>query len=573
MIQLPHKKHWNLFFLPRTLKRWEFLLFVGLIILGIIGIVGVIKEVNKSFSVEVPAYGGTLREGVVGNPRLMNPLLAQTDADRDIVALAYAGLLRRDGDGNLLPALADHYDISPDGLDYTFTLKEDVRWSDGERVTASDVAFTIRLAKNPLIQSPKRAQWEGIEVEEVNSRTIVFHLKKAYVPFLENTTLGILPKHIWEDIPPSQFSLVDINIKPIGAGPYTVDGVTRDDKGTITALTLKANSRYALGKPFISTLKVYFYTSKEALLKDLQNDAVDSAGAFSPQYSRLLNAEHYTIHSIGLQRIIAIFLNQNKIKTLANLKVRQALNQSIDRERIVKEVLDQYGSPISGPFPPSIVLPLELSQGTSTAPDVESIKKNLNDALKAATPKPKKGPAPAPEPLTIHLVTASSTPELTKTADLIKEMWAAIGVNTDIETFRQDDLEQSVIGPRRYDAFLYGEEVIGNDPDPFAFWHSSQRTHPGLNIALYANSDVDGLVEKVRTEQDITKRHQLYEKIYAEITKDLPAFFLYTPSYIYVTPKELGGVDIHHINTGSDRFSTIHEWYMRTDYVWKFLAK
>lgn len=547
-------------------------MFVGLIIIGIVGILGVFKEVNRAFSIEIPAHGGTFREGIVGSPRLMNPLLAQTDADRDVVALTYAGLLRRDSKGNLLPALADHYDISPDGLDYTFVLKENLYWPDGERITASDIAFTIRLAKNPLIQSPRRAQWEGVEVEEVNSKTIVFRLKRAYVPFLSNTTLGILPKHIWVDIPPSQFPLVDINTNPIGAGPYQISSASHDSKNTITAITLKANKNYALGKPYIDKIVLRFYSTKETLLKDLQNDALDAAGAFSPQYIHLLNKEHLIVNDIGLQRVIAIFLNQNRIKALANIKVRQALDQSIDRNRVVQEVLDRHGSPIYGPFPPNVISPTLLSRSTSTLPDIERIKKNLTDALKASAPKPKKGAAIEPEQLTIRLVTASNTPELTQTAELVKNMWEHIGVNTDIETFTQDDLEQSVIGPRRYDAFLYGEEVVGNDPDPFAFWHSSQRTYPGLNIALYANAVVDGLLEKVRIEQDIEKRHQLYERIYNEINKDIPALFLYAPSYIYVTPTELGGMTIQHINTGSDRFSDIHTWYMRTDYIWKFLA-
>ncbi len=573
MTSSPHKKRWNLFFLPRILSRREFLLFTGFIIIGIIGVLGVFKEINRAFSFEIPAHGGTLREGIVGNPRLMNPLLAQTDADRDAVALTYAGLLRRDGDGNLLPALADHYDVSPDGLEYTFVLKEDLRWSDGERITASDVAFTIRLAKNPLIQSPRRAQWEGIEAEEVNSRTVVFRLKKAYIPFLGNTTLGILPKHIWEDVPPSQFPLVDINTKPVGAGPYHLSSVSNDSKGSITSITLKANAHYALKKPYIDTVLLRFYSTKETLLKDLQNNAIDSAGAFSPQYARLINKEHSVVNDIGLQRVIAIFLNQSKVKALSNLKVRQALNQSIDRNRILQEVLDQHGTTINGPFPPNIVAPLFLSRATSTPPDIDRIKKNLTDALRASMPKPKKGTPAQSGELAINLVTASNTPELTKTAELVKDMWAQIGVTTNIETFPQDELEQSVIGPRRYDAFLYGEEVIGNDPDPFAFWHSSQRTHPGLNIALYANASVDGLLEKVRTEQNIEKRRRLYEQTYNEISKDIPAFFLYTPSYIYITPVELDGMNIHHINTGSDRFSDIHQWYLQTDYIWKFLAQ
>ena len=154
-------------------------------------------------------------------------------------------------------------------------------------------------------------------------------------------------------------------------------------------------------------------------------------------------------------------------------------------------------------------------------------------------------------------------------ADELKNMWESAGFKIDIKTFPVADLEQSVIGPRRYDVFLYGQEVVGKNPDPFAFWHSSQRNYPGYNIALYANSRVDKLLEQVRVEQNDAKRASLYNQIQNEIKKDLPAIFLFTPSYLYAVPQNLGGVDIKTVDTGSDRFATIYDWYLERAYVWK----
>ena len=211
---------------------------------------GLVRSISRQFSVPVPAFGGTLREGILGSPRFINPLLAQTDADRDLVMLAFAGLLRYDGEGNLIPALAEKYEISPDGLVYTVTLKEGLRWPDGKLITSRDVVFTISLVKNPQIQSPRRASWEGVEVEEINERVVKFALKKPYVPFVENLTLGILPNHKWQDIPLSQFSLADLNMEPQGAGPYEIRNVEHDAQGSITAITLRANKRFALGSPY-----------------------------------------------------------------------------------------------------------------------------------------------------------------------------------------------------------------------------------------------------------------------------------------------------------------------------------
>ena len=150
--------------------------------------------------------------------------------------------------------------------------------------------------------------------------------------------------------------------------------------------------------------------------------------------------------------------------------------------------------------------------------------------------------------------------------------WQEIGILTEIKTFTLADLEQLVIGPRRYDAFLYGEEIVGENPDPFAFWHSSQRTHPGYNIALYANSKVDKFLEEARTESDKEKRQEIYKNINKEISKDIPAIFLFSPSYVYVTPKNLKGNDTKTISTDSERFSMIHKWYLKKQYVWKIFS-
>ena len=168
---------------------------------------------------------------------------------------------------------------------------------------------------------------------------------------------------------------------------------------------------------------------------------------------------------------------------------------------------------------------------------------------------------------------ASSTPTLAKVTEMLTLMWERAGAKVEIRTFERDSLEQLVLGPRRYDVLLIGEELIGKNPDPFAFWHSSQRTHPGYNIALYANSRVDKMLEEVRATQDAKNKEKLYNDIHREIRRDLPAIFLFSPYYIYVTPQNLGGADTKNINTGSDRFSEIHKWYLKRNYVWKIFLK
>lgn len=563
MEQHSHNITWQkkLFLLPRVLNPKELVLFFVLVLLGIASILGMIRNVSRQFSVPVPAFGGTLREGILGSPRFINPLLAQTDADRDLVMLTFAGLLRYDKEGNLIPALAEKYEISPDGLAYTVTLKDKLRWPDGKPITSRDVAFTVDLAKNPQLQSPRRVSWEGVEVEEINERAVRFTLKKPYSPFIENLTLGILPYHKWEIIPLAQFSLAELNMQPMGAGPYVVQNIERNAQGSVVAMTLRANKNFALGSPYMKTVKVLFYQTPEEILRDAGNNTIDTVGIdaislMDPKEFLALTDDNKTVHTAGLQRIIGAFFNQNSQRVLASRAMRKALTQAIDKNAIVQEALREFGVAIDSPLPPRIIVP-----------DKNEIAQSYNpEAAQSAMQKSK-------EPVAFTLTVASKTPTFARVAEMLKAMWEKSGAKVDIRTFERGDLEQLVLGPRRYDIFLIGEELIGNNPDPFAFWHSSQRTHPGLNVALYANSKVDALLEQVRAEHNPEKQRELYQSIHDEITKDAPAVFLFSPFYLYVAPKQLQGVSLRTINSGSERFAAIHQWYLKTDYVWSIFKK
>lgn len=533
----------------RYLKN-ELLVLLALVAIALVSFFGLIFEINKEFSYEVPAFGGTLKEGIIGNPRFINPLLAQTDADRSVASLVFFGLMRYNEEGKLTPALLEKYEISKSGLEYTVTLKENLKWSDGKKLTADDILFTIQLTKNPLLQSPRRANWEGIETNKIDEKTLHFKLQRAYAPFLDNLTLGILPKHLWEKVPPSQISFSKLNTEAIGAGPYKIKSVERDNLGSIVSMKFSANKNFILGKSNIKTLILMFLKNEEEAMRNLKSKSIDSFGGLSAKYAKDF-VDKKSVLAIDLQRVIGVFLNQGKQKTLSLKDVRQALNLAIDKQRLVEEILENYGTPINGPLPQNIA----PSEGS----------RNFDQELARSLIEKKA------EGLTFDITTAD-TPELIEIANFIKKSWQEIGVAVEIKTFALSDLEQLVIGPRRYDAFLYGEEVVGENPDPFAFWHSSQRTHPGYNIALYANSKVDKFLEEARTESNNEKRQEIYKNINKEIAKDVPAIFLFSPSYIYVTPKNLKGVDIETISTDSERFSTIHKWYLKKQHVWKIFA-
>ena len=382
-----------------------------------------------------------MHEGILGAPRLINPVLAQTDADRDLVSLVYTGLLRYDSEGVASPSLAEKYEISKNGLEYTVTLKNKIYWQDGENLTADDVIFTVRLAKNPQLFSPRRANWEGVEAEKIDDRTIKFILKKPYAPFVENLTIGIMPKHLWEPIPISQYPLVELNPAPVGAGPYEIKSVSRDSVGSITSMKLGSNKYFALGAPHIKTLELDFYQTEEAIVAALKNKNIDSAGGLSPKFVENLKKPaaglDVSIKSINLQRIIAIFLNQSLKKEFASVDIRQAIDAAIDKNLLVQNILVGFGETINGPLPESIFA------GAEIPPKINTFNPDLAQSL-AAKQK---------NPITFTLTTAQ-TPELVDAAQMLKEMWGKVGIEVTIKTFNLQDLEPLVIGPRRYEVLL-----------------------------------------------------------------------------------------------------------------------
>ena len=287
-----------------------------------------------------------------------------------------------------------------------------------------------------------------------------------------------------------------------------------------------------------------------------------------------------------MSRIFAVFFNQDNAPLFAQEEIRKALNRSVDKERIVNEVLQNFGVTINSPIPPgSIGYLKEDSEEKTHEKQVENAKELLTkNGWKLSEPISKKENENTKEELaeqqvlekktkkgTTRLefsISTSNIPDLIQTANILKENWEELGAKVTIKIYEVGDLEQNVIRPRKYDMLLFGE-IMGKDPDAFAFWHSSQRNDPGLNIALYANITADKLLEDARETFDIKKREEKYFNFQKEIAKDIPATFLYSPYFIHLIPSSLKSTDQKFITISSERFSQIYNWYTKTKKVWK----
>ncbi len=537
-------------------------------------------DVNAYFSETVAAPGGSLTEGIIGSPRFINPLLAVSDADRDLTALVYSGLMRVNPENNQPePDLAKRVEISADGLTYTFTLRDNLRWHDGATLTAEDAAFTIQSAQNPLLKSPKRAAWDGVRVEVPDSQTLVLHLKQPYPSLLENATMGLLPKHIWSQLDTESFALNQFNTESIGSGPYQIKNIKKNALGIPEYYDLEPFDDFALGKPKIEKLRLRFYPSELELVNAYEQGEIEAVSMISAASVAELSDLGGIIQRYPLPRIFGVFFNQNRAPVLARLEVRQALEAAIDREEIIKQALLGYGQPALGPLP-VINQNLYSGESKSSGAEAENTETENEDRITRASEillakgweknetsgvwelSSKSG--------TLELAFAlstSDTPELKQAAELIRDTWNALGARVELKVFELGDLNQNVIRPRQYEALFFGE-ILGRNPDPFAFWHSSQRLDPGLNIALYTNTQVDKILEEARREIDAEQNADSYQRFSELVNADVPAVFIYSPEFIYVVPERVRGVALPTINTAADRFLAIHEWYIRTDRVW-----
>ncbi len=539
-------------------ERAVFYLFVAVFIIS--GLV-LFWKVSNAFLMEVPTRGGALVEGVVGNPRFINPVLALSEADKNLTALVYSGLVRVTPEGAVVNDLAENVEISENRLVYTVTLNREARFHDGASVTADDIIFTISKITDPLIKSPRRGNWEGVAVEKTDDRTVKFTLKRPYTPFIYNLATGILPRHIWKNVTEDEFSFSQFNTLPVGSGLYEIERVERNEGGIPDFYKLSLFNN-ALGKEaYVRNIVLRFYPSEETLVAAYKNGEVESMAGISPEKLSQLDDSHAVIMQAPLPRVFAVFFNQSRSKVLLNKEVREALELATPKERIVEEVLLGYGTVLSGPLPDSIESREQELEGAKKLLSGAGWKPNGNTGVL----EKKSGNA------TISLSFSISTgdaPELRGVSELLAEAWRGLGAEVEVLYFESGELNQSVIRPRHFDALLFGE-VVGRETDLYPFWHSSQRNDPGLNIALYANSKADKLLEEARSAEDLEKVRESLAAFERELVRDTPAVFLYSPSFIYVVPDKLKGIRISSVSVAQDRFLGIRDWYIETDKVWK----
>lgn len=547
--------------LPQTLNRLEGLAVKILLLAAIISGGWLFYNGYYKNLVSIPANGGDLTEGLVGSPLYLNPLLAYSDVDKDISRLVFTGLMKYNDKLEPVADLADRYEISEDQKVYTFYLKQNVKWHDNKPLTASDVVFSIVSIQNPDYKSPYYRSFNGIIIDKIDDYTVKFTLQQPYAAFLNLLTIGIIPQHIWYDTNAATAKLAVYNQRPVGSGPYKFKNLVKENRGLIKSYALEKNKDYYGKVPYINNIYFKFYADYENAVDGLINKEVNSLSFLPKEYLKKASKHDLNLNNIELSQYTALFFNSKNNEFLKEKKIREALAYAIDKNKIIEDIMRNYGQAIDSPI---------LKNFVGYNPDVKKYEYNPKKALEILTGDgwtiDKELLKKKDKDLKITLTTVDQV-ENAKVANLIKDFWASIGVNVELQLVAKEKIESEIIIPRNYQILLYGE-ILGYDPDLFPFWHSSQREAPGLNLANYSNRKVDQLLEEARQTNDNKIREAKYQEFQNLLIEDLPAVFLFSPSYIYPVNKKVKGISAKKIALPSDRFINIENWNIKTQKQW-----
>jgi len=572
-------------------------------------------------SIFAPKNGGEYSEAMVGQPKLINPLFSSVnDVDADLVSLVYSGLCRYDKDLKLVPDLAESYTVSDDKKIFTITLKKDIKWSDGEPFTANDILFTFDNIQNPDVGSPLYPAFQGVTIEKKDDDKIVFTLKESFAPFLNSLTVGIMPEHSWSDIAPANMKLSKNNLQPIGTGAWKFDKLLKDDTGTIQSYTLATNTKYYGKSPYLKTLIFRFVNDYQQAVDALRGQNVSAVSFIPRQLKDKLPKKNINIYPLELPQYTALFFNQSQDADLKDYDLRLALAESLDKKIILDIALQGDGIVIDSPilsgdvgyYPDIKKISLDMDAANALldkkwakiAPEeyfkarFDELMKSRQDEIDAITKDASSTPEIASstiEKITDEItnsvrqemnadqlfyrkdkngkilsitITTADTAEYIKAGEEIAKMWRAVGIQSGVRSISSRQLAREILKPRDYQVLLYGE-ILGSDPDPFPFWHSSQTEYPGLNLSLFNNRTSDKLLEDARVAADPAKRDESYKKFQDILVNELPAIFLYSPKYTFAADKNIKGIESAKIFIPSDRFNNIGDWYVKTKWSWK----
>lgn len=526
------------------------------------------------------------REGVLGHPDSISPLTARTQADRDLVALVFAGLVRDGPSGTIVADLAERWSSDLTGTIWTFELRQDARWHDGEPVTAEDVVFTIHTLQDPAYTGPAAGSWNEVQVRASGPKTVVFTLRTALSGFLQAATQAIAPAHLLAGIPVGLLGQNAFGRQPVGAGPFalvSLDAARAElvpaatvtssgapsaspSPGTDSFTTPAPTERPSRPIPYLTAIEFRYFDTPSALADAYRAGDLDAASGLSPALTaELASATGSRLVRYPGSTLTAVLLNLRPgHPEFADPAVRTALLAAIDRGALIDQVFAMAAGVAPGPIPPASTL-FDPAAEPLVPYDLAAARKALRKAGWTVSPKgwflPK-----ARKPLSIELISPdeASNPAAFAVAAAVAKDWKKLGLDVAHVPLPPGEFVTDRLATGTFSAAV-ADVNVGLDPDLYPLLASSQTLRGGSNVIGLQDPALDTLLVAARGPGPTDARATVYARLQQQLAKGRYLLPLAFADESIVVRDTLQGMVVRQVSDSADRFWDVLTWRLAAD--------
>jgi peptide/nickel transport system substrate-binding protein len=495
-------------------------------------------------------------EAVAGTWQRVNPLFVNSnEVDADLSALVFSGLVRIGKDGSVLPDLAAELpEVSDGGATYTFRIRANARWHDGEPVTSRDVAFTVGILQDPDFDDAAMAEgWLGVTVETPDDSTVVIRLRQPSAPFLaRSATVGLLPEHLLRGKRAQELESDAFNARPVGSGPYRLESL--DASGA----TLVANGSYHLGRPGVDRIVLRFYPDEPQAIRAFaagETDGLYLRGTRTQaELDEVAGAGGKAV-TVATRSVLAVLYLNNSNSLFRDERVRRALSLAVNRQQLVETVLQGVGKATASPVIPG-TWAYDAERDVTTV-DLSRARQLLAEA--GWQPHPTTGILVREGQEFRFTIRTDNAPERVALANAIAQQLEPLGIRATVASTTFSVLRRDFLQERKYEAAVVMWDQ-GADPDLYFGWHSSQLGAAGLNLANFEDAVMDDLIARARTSPDPEVRLDAYRQIQDVWEGIQPSIVLATTGAVVARPTWLRNAEPGVLFSSASRFADVHRW-------------
>ena len=448
-------------------------------------------------------YGGSVVVGIQQDIDSLDPHKATAAGTKEILFNIFEGLVKPDENGNLICAVASDYSISDDGLVYTFTLRDNVKFHNGNTVTGEDVKYSLERAAGLLDGTPLISTLQTIQsVDILDNKTVQVTVGAANTELIYSFVAAIIPAGSGED------TAAD----PVGTGPFSFVSYTPQE-----GIVVKKNTDYwQEGLPYLDEVEFKITGSADTALLELQGGSIDI-------YAYLTDSQANTLKDT-FQVVQALFLN-NAEKPLDDVRVRQAICYALDKDMINEFVAGGNGTPVSSAMLPTLKdYYVDLNDMYDSTANIDKAKELLADAG-------------YPDGFDLTIAIPSNYEFHMQTGEVVAEQLKEVGINVTIDAMEWSTWLDQVYNGRQYQATISG---ITSDLTPGYLLNRFQ-TDSKKNFINFASADYDALYQKIQDTLDVEQKKEYYKQLQQILCEDAGSAFLQVPANTTAIAKDLTG--------------------------------